>query len=114
MRVTQRSAALCHAPPRPAPRPPALPLYRCTSTCTCATAPPRAAVPSRRDDVEAVAYVLLHLRGTAGGGPGLPWACARSTEEGHRIKAATPLAELCADAPGKLIGGVITGTSLLF
>eukprot|EP00953_Heterococcus_sp_UTEX-ZZ885_P030373 16045-Heterococcus_DN1.PRE.3 len=52
----------------------------------------------RRDDIEALGYVLLYLlRGHASP---LPWSCARSDAEGHKLKRDADLAELCAVAPG--------------
>jgi hypothetical protein len=52
----------------------------------------------RRDDIEALGYVLLYLlRGRASP---LPWSCARSDAEGHKLKRDADLAELCAVAPG--------------
>jgi serine/threonine protein kinase len=48
------------------------------------------ASPSRRDDLEASAYVLLSLMGRQ-----LPWSNAKSDVEGCKLKGATDLAELC-------------------
>jgi len=50
--------------------------------------------PSRRDDLEAVGYMLVELLQDS-----LPWSCLRKWDEIHQRKKSTPLESLCRAEP---------------